>query len=552
MEKSIVATLDFETDPFKYNRVVEPFCWDLYDGETHTTFWHDNPEHLITKLIEELNARRKPLIIYAHNGGKFDFMFMLRNVRGTEMLLIGNRIVKARCGRHQIRDSYAAMPVKLATFQKDSFDYRKLERSARNQHRDEIIQYLKNDCLYLHQTILKYRQTFGDALTMAGAAMKELSKIHKFEKMNRQQDAFYRKFYYGGRVECFKRGIIRVPFKLYDVNSLYPSVMRDYLHPVSSAGFTTNKISRKTCFVEIRGESFGAFPLRTSEGLYFPEGHGVFNVSIHEYKAAIAAKKFKLKNVLAAHNFMERCTFADFINEFADKKLEAEKSAGIKGSATYTHHMTYREFWKLVMNSSYGKFAQDPRDFEEHQIRGIDEDELEEICACFTLNSKLRRCQCSGWRVSQTNEHQGWRLWSRNSGRVAADRGFYNVATAASITGASRAVLLTGISKAINPLYCDTDSLICEELPDTPIHPTEIGSWKLEHTGDMAAICGKKTYGLFDHGKVIKVRSKGARLSARELLAVAAGRTVTYKQDAPRLTLDGGQRFIKRRIRITK
>ena len=34
-----IATMDFETDPFKFGREPEPFCAGIFDGEVYRQFW---------------------------------------------------------------------------------------------------------------------------------------------------------------------------------------------------------------------------------------------------------------------------------------------------------------------------------------------------------------------------------------------------------------------------------------------------------------------------------------------------------------------------------
>ena len=69
-----LATFDIETDPFKKGRVPEPFCCGLYLIETneYMQWWGKN---CLYQFIEYLKECPHNLIIYAHNGGKFDFYY---------------------------------------------------------------------------------------------------------------------------------------------------------------------------------------------------------------------------------------------------------------------------------------------------------------------------------------------------------------------------------------------------------------------------------------------------------------------------------------------
>lgn len=161
-----------------------------------------------------------------------------------------------------------------------------------------------------------------------------------------------------------------------------------------------------------------------------------------------------------------------------------------------------------------------------------------------------------GWFPYEKNE--AYTLWRKKVHAPAAEnpehdaRGFEDVAIAASITSAARAVLMLSIAQAYRPVYCDTDSLICERLGSGLVQSeTELGAWKLEASGDEVAIAGKKLYALFDKGELVKSASKGVKLNGAEIREVAMGGTVLWQNDAPNFSLLGGTRFVSRRAKST-
>jgi len=128
---------------------------------------------------------------------------------------------------------------------------------------------------------------------------------------------------------------------------------------------------------------------------------------------------------------------------------------------------------------------------------------------------------------------------------------YNNLATAASITGWVRAFLWESIQKVKNPIYCDTDSILCQD-PGTLTVGDKLGQWDIEARAGQAAIAGRKLYALWDDtGEPIKARSKGARLSAEEIYRVANGETVEYKPEVPTFSVSTGIRFTNRNIRLT-
>src|ERR1017187_5068638 len=338
-----IYTMDIETDPFLYGRLPMPFCIGLQSEDKFASFWGDD-------CIESMMAYLYQLpkgIIYMHNGGKFDIYYIWEAIKNdSEMMIINSRVLKCNLkvqyGGHEVRDSYAIMPFKLASYKKDAISYDKFEPGVRENYRHEITSYLRGDCQYLRELCVAFIAKFGDKLTVGSTAIEQLKQFHTFEKLNTAKDHEIREqFYYGGRVECFKKGVIDGKFKVYDVNSMYPYVMKNFQHPISAGYFIGNTISKFTCFVTVEGFSHGAFPSREkNRGLCFEKKYGVFNVTIHEYRCAIRLGLFDQKRVIRAYNFDTRDTFKGFVNHFYKSRIEA-KNSGDTISAL---------FYKFVLN----------------------------------------------------------------------------------------------------------------------------------------------------------------------------------------------------------
>ena len=126
---------------------------------------------------------------------------------------------------------------------------------------------------------------------------------------------------------------------------------------------------------------------------------------------------------------------------------------------------------------------------------------------------------------------------------------------------------MRGLASATGAVYCDTDSIICEALPDALQDAKRLGAWKLEAEGHRVAICEKKLYAFFGSRSAdkkttadrikkygdatcIKVASKGVRLSAADILTVARGETVEYMPLFPTIKPDGRQIYTSRKIRM--
>lgn len=529
----ILATLDLETDPFAPGKIVKPFVAGFYDGTDFMSIWGLD---CVTRMVAYLASKEGPYLIYAHNGGKFDFFFFLPYLNGA-LRIINSRIVSALLGPHEVRDSYAIMPFPLREYDKDQIDYEKMSVEKREKNRKEIISYLRKDCTALHELVVAFHDEFGDNLTIGSAALKQLKKRHKFKCGREAFDAKFRKdFYFGGRVQCFKSGIVRMPVSIYDVNSMYPDVMKRALHPVDTSIIIDKRIKTNTCFVVAEGKNYGAFPIRGKDGsLDFTAEQGRFSTTIHEWNAAEETGTFRAKRIVKTYGSDNRITFSEYVDYF----YGARKLAKFNGDKIHSL------FYKYTLNSSYGKFAQNPENFADYVIRQRTEPTLPEP-----------------WLIAyMTDDYIIWK-------KPTDQKHYYNISTGASITGAARAMLLKGLQNATDPIYCDTDSIICRTMRNVDINDSELGAWKLEATGTLAAICGKKLYCVIDEnclfgctcktatkenpcGFHVKKAHKGGILTYAEILRVAKGETITVAMPVPAFKFDGTVQFTTRRIRRT-
>jgi hypothetical protein len=522
-----IAVIDFETDPFKHGRVPMPFACGFYDGDEYVETWGDC---CVKEMLGILKAYTKPLVIFAHNGGRFDFWFIAHEIR-EPLLFIDSRLVQAKLYHHEIRDSYKILPVPLAEWNKETIDYRLMEKDTREKHHEVISKYLKSDCLNLYDAVSRFIMTFGNVLTVGAAAMRELRKDYRIESIGAAADGIYRPYFHGGRTEVFEVGEIHGEFKLYDVNSMYPDVMARFEHPIGSADYVGSQIPKDAPFflAHICAKSKGAFPLRTKDGLAFPHGHREFFVTSHELRMAERLKLCEVTEVLEVHAWEETRTFEKFVNRFAAAKVACEESGDYGG----------RLLNKLISNNAYGKFATNPERFKQYR-----------------LFDSASQCCAQGYEVEGE-------IGPKIIGVVPAkikNKHYYNVATAASITGAARAVLLHALSRARRPVYCDTDSVWCTALP-LELNQTKLGAWKLEQTADTLFIAGKKLYAARRDGNFyetkkgarypMKCASKGVSMKPEEIARVARGEIIKIPIEAPSLRIGQKAKFIARSITRT-
>ena len=540
MRRKIVV-VDCETDPFLAYRVPRPFVWGYFDGDTYRQF-PPTPRKDYTKITDEFVSflSEQPAVCYAHNGGKFDWHFLLPYVNPyDEMMIINGRIARMMIGLCECRDSFNILPVPLGAYKKDQIDYGLMEESERMKVRNwrKISDYLKSDCVYLWELVTKFITTYGLQLTQAGAAMHQWKKVSNTplpRTDERFHDLFY-PYYYGGRVECFRSGIINGYYGVYDINSAYPYAML-HKHPYSKEYHHADSYVPHADFYKVRCVSAGAFPFRgvggesdKNFGLHFPDDkvEREYTVTGWEYRAAVNTASIKNVKVLESYTFTEHVTFKDYVNHFYALRLEAKRRGDDAQSL----------FAKLLMNSLYGKFASDPATYRNHMVVPMD------VIAGL---AKL------GWTFA--GEFGPWAL--AEGPLTDEQKRYYNVATAASITGFVRAMLWEAVATSRDVLYCDTDSMVCRKIGAGVTLGENLGEWKHEGQYDRIGIGGKKLYVFRSrpdaNGKRhYKTASKGARLTVPDLWKIARGGSVDFVPDVPTFSPRKAPVFTVRHIKNT-
>jgi hypothetical protein len=307
---------------------------------------------------------------------------------------------------------------------------------------------------------------------------------------------------------------------------MYPFAMREGRHPAAPDYKVTSTLAlddERLCFASVDATSLGALPVRTKDGLEFPHGRARFDATAHELRTGVELGTVRVHQVLAAYYCEEMQSFAAFVDHWGAEKLAAE----VQGDTAA------RLFAKLILNSAYGKTGQDPRNYFEYIIRHPD--------------IEPPPPKEKGWRMYV--DHGKVEVWRKPA--TLRPGSFFDVAIAASITGLARSVLYRALHGARRPVYCDTDSIICEDIGGAPVHPSRLGAWKIEATGTRIAIAGKKTYALANGRKIVKYACKGVDIPPQQIFTIARGGSVDFYRDAPTMSIRGNS-FVHRTVKETK
>lgn len=529
---------DCETDPFDGKTIVAPFIWGTMNIETleyHQFYKTDD----FVDFFENQNC-----IVYAHNGGKFDWHFILHRIaEETRLMIISGRLAKFKIGECEFRDSWNIIPMPLAAVQKTVVDYSIFTKDKRDIPANKTIieEYLKDDCRDLAVMVSAFIAEFGFHLTQAGASVKAWEKITN-QKAPQTSATFFNTiapYYFGGRVEAFEAGEIHRDFSIIDINSAYPHAMM-HNHPWGESltigdELPNSRSAIERSFITLTTKSYGALPWREKRGekLSFPHDGQIreFKITGWEFFAAKETgclQEYEISEVISLPLTMN---FREYLDHFYQMKTEAKKLGFDKVTEKWEASYKARyEFSKRFLNSLYGKFGANPEEYEEYKTispRFIEASEMDG----YEFKTELGKLVVVGRPINEAQQR------------------FYNVATATSITGFVRAMLWRAIRQCSGVLYCDTDCIFATTIGKSlELDPERLGAWDIEAQCNYGAIAGKKLYAAKTKNGKWKIASKGVKLTPEQIIKVAQGQEILYSPLSPTFSIKRGVGFNPRKI----
>lgn len=370
-------------------------------------------------------------------------------------------------------------------------------------HNDALISY--KFFRYLEDAALKNNHKLKT--TISSSAMDDFRRndLKGYIKKTPLED--YKKIinaYYGGRCEAFSRGnISRRGYRLYDVRSMYPSVMLEGLYPDPNY-MRFRKEGKKRFIEEFEGVTncvlsapkmrYPFLPCRIGTKLCFPTG------VIEGWYTHVELRKafklgYKLLYLKEQYYFSRDCKpFKSFIQRHynARMKYEKEKNTG----------MAY--FEKISMNGLYGKFGERPEREEAIPKDEITLDMIEKKGLTIGSNADYMFLKRS-LSDDETPEHQ--------------------IPILAIYTTAFGRIKLYDFIVKYEAIYCDTDSIFTRHvIPDLGVLGT------LKYEGDILTgiIIKPKMYII---GKVIKVKGF-SRANLRQVKNLIRGKAAAFTRFA--------------------
>ena len=486
----------FDIEALNWNNI---YAIGIYDGKD---------VNILTSPVLKNNSFIKWLldnladgdIVYAHNGGKYDFLFIFDFIKSVEGKLLSIKVINASVvmfrveydkKRIEFRDSYAILPSSLKSLTNDfNVKHKKLEMDYTKGLKDtNFYNYFKNDLIGLYE-VLEQSRELTEKLTLASNSMNIfLTDFYQKEYYNNSIaiDDIFRLGYMGGRVEIFKmRG---TDLHYYDINSLYPSVMKENEYPLIENKnyryvnrFYPDVLGYYYCNIESPDMHIPLLPYRTAKGkLIFPVGkwQGWY------YSPEILKARELGYDISIRKGYVFEDTgyiFRDFVNHYYNIKSH---STGAKKAIA-----------KLVLNSLYGKFGQ-RHVFDEFII---DDDEKARYNYIPSLNLSRRK------RISYSK--------------------YQHTEIAGLITSYARLKLYSLFEKAgmDSVYYCDTDSIITSSLMKTS---SALGDIKEEADIEEFIALSPKVYAYTESNKE-KVVIKAKGLDSKRLSFADFQNAITY------------------------
>ena len=217
------------------------------------------------------------------------------------------------------------------------------------------LKYCRRDCEITYKSLKKIfdfdrENKIEFAMSMPGKSLKYFRTHCLTTSIKQRQFTEFRPAYRGGRVEIFKYGKQK-DINVYDINSLYPYVMKNYSYPNPRDAQKTDQISNFGIYyvkLKIKDDTYIPYLGKVVNKKYvFPVGEffGLYTgfelIKAHDYgqiENIELIEGFKFGNVGSV--------FTDFVDKFYSLRLQ---NSGSELLNKYT---------KRIMNSLYGKWAQ--------------------------------------------------------------------------------------------------------------------------------------------------------------------------------------------------
>lgn len=486
-------------------------AWMENDMEQFVQFYGD--DNNLAKFVDYLcenAAKFHRYTFYAHNGGKFDLVILIRDVLSIDerIRILPEKAIEQdgsfinleiSIGPYRMKflDSYRIFQSSLKQVTQDMgvettkgyIDHREINSMTYVTREDEIREYHRKDCVGLLQCLHSMSQSVWDEFSlnitncMTGASLSKRifftnyygnrkiidEKVRLFApddfiyRLSTEVDLFIRSGYTGGRNECHALGIVGDAY-YYDVSSMYPSVGAGELPVGNPIAINVPKFAerRKNHHVEnilrdypicfLQCEVIGTEQmLNGATPLHGIQKDGKFVFPYFQSPTVLTLYSKEIvrgKKMGYSYKFIKGYAFKNRGTPLADFFHDGFDK---KSAAKDAGQMGITNMWKIMINSGYGFWGYNP--YNKDTIKIYPSTKGSQMWLYYLRNERLISVN-SGPRYDVLRIHQ----------EDHSEDGC--VAIAAAITSLARIKLheiITDLASKQDAeiYYMDTDSVIC-------------------------------------------------------------------------------------------
>ncbi len=377
--------------------------------------------------------------------------------------------------------------------------------------KEEAEKYCLLDCISLFQVLIKFSiliwdkfklniQDYPTLPSLAFAIFRsQYLKAFSIYQISGKIDKDIRSGYTGGSTDMFiPKPPIGVNIHVYDVNSLYPFVMKEFKYPIGNPTYFEGDINKTESnpfgffYCNIQAPSNLLHPIlqlhhKTEGGVRTISPLGSFSgwfFSEELYNAQRFGYSFE---ILRDYLFESDYIFKDYVEDLYSLRLQYPKSDPMNYTA------------KLLLNSLYGRFGMDDNFNKIKIINKKTLTNLEKNDINFEYIKQLNSKYLVSYNKPKELKHD-----------LDSNKETHNINIAIAVTAYARIHMSQFKNNPLLPnlYYTDTDSAYFDgPLPDSMVDPKRLGALKLEGIYDKGIFLAPKVYSLKNSTEeIIKIK----------------------------------------------
>ena len=499
-------------DNFKYGNCIEDFIkWCQNGRENYIVYFHNlkyDGEYILSYLLkngyecikDKKDRHDKSFNVVISGEGNFyciEIYFTVKNARKVNKVTIYDSLKILNSSVEKIAKDFDLPISKL------KIDY-KAYREVGHKLTPLEVDYIRNDVEIMARALKIMFDENLNKMTIGSCALNNYKKATKnfkcyYPELDFEIDQDIRKSYKGGFTYLNPLYANKITDKgiVLDVNSLYPSVMRNALLPFGKPIFYEGEyeesrmyplyIQRISCIFELKENKIPTIQIKNNPS-YFVGNE--YLTSSNNQIVVLTLTNVDLKLFLEQYHVEELTyicgwkfkakygLFNDYVDKWSNKKIESKKKGN---KALYT-------ICKLMLNSLYGKFSKNPKVLSKYPY--------------------LKEDGSIGFSLYPPEIGKG--LYIPMGAFITAYARYKTITTSQKI----RDYTLKNYGKDFY-IYSDTDSVHMLELPEEElkkfidIDDYTLGAWKLESTFKRGKFIRQKCYIEEDYDNEIHVTVAG-------------------------------------------